>query len=64
LKEIVAGLMHEGAQVAIIGSGGMGKTTLALAALHHADVEKKYVERHFISCESANSAVELISIVG
>jgi hypothetical protein len=42
----------------------MGKTSLALAVLHHADVEQKYPERHFVSCESANGAGELISIVG
>jgi hypothetical protein len=56
--------MKEGARVAILGSGGMGKTTLALAALHQADVEGKYPQRHFVSCESANGAGELISIVG
>jgi hypothetical protein len=27
-------------------------------------VEQKYAQCHFVSCESANSAVELISIVG
>jgi KaiC/GvpD/RAD55 family RecA-like ATPase len=56
--------MQGGARVAIIGGGGMGKTTLALAALHHEDVEGKYPQRHFVSCESANSSEELISIVG
>jgi GTPase SAR1 family protein len=57
-------LMTEGARVAILGSGGMGKTTLALAALHHVDVEEKYPHRHFVSCESANNAGDLISIIG
>jgi hypothetical protein len=37
---------------------------LVLAALHHADVERKYPHHHFISCESANGAGELISLVG
>ncbi|KAJ6600258.1 hypothetical protein DFH09DRAFT_1355610 [Mycena vulgaris] len=64
LGEIVAALMKEEARVAIMGSGGMGKTTLVLAALHHADVEEKYPQHHFVSCESANSAAELILIVG
>ena len=56
--------MTEGARVAILGSGGMGKTSLALAALHHADVEENYPHHHFVSCESANTAGDLISIVG
>jgi GTPase SAR1 family protein len=64
LNDIVATLMKEWARVAIVGSGGMGKTTLALAALHHPNVEEKYLQRHFVSCESANSAAEVISIVG
>jgi GTPase SAR1 family protein len=64
LDQIVTTLMTEWARVAIIGTGGMGKTTLALAAIHHADVERKYPQRHFISCESASSAGEMISIVG
>ena len=56
--------MQEAPRVAIIGSGGMGKTTLALAALHHPDVETQYPLHHFVSCESANSAGELVSIIG
>ncbi|KAJ6514019.1 P-loop containing nucleoside triphosphate hydrolase protein, partial [Mycena vulgaris] len=64
LNEIVAALMKEAPRVAVLGSGGMGKTTLALAALHHADVKEKYPTRHFVSCESANSAGELVSSVG
>jgi hypothetical protein len=64
LNEIVGALMRERARVAIIGSGGMGKTTLGLAALHHLEVEKQYPQRHFVSCESATSSEELISILG
>jgi hypothetical protein len=56
--------MQPSARVAILGSGGMGKTTLALAALHSSDVERKYEHRYFVSCESANSASDLISSVG
>lgn len=41
----------------------MGKTTLALAALHHPAVIDKYSLRHFISCESANTDADLMSII-
>ncbi|KAJ7513033.1 hypothetical protein B0H11DRAFT_1698077, partial [Mycena galericulata] len=46
-----------------IGPGGIGKTSLATAALHHPNVSAKYVHRHFISCESAANHDDLISIV-
>jgi hypothetical protein len=64
LKETVAALIQDMARVAIMGPGGMGKTALALAALHHEDVEQRYPHQHFISCESATGAVGLISTVG
>ncbi|KAJ6556115.1 hypothetical protein B0H19DRAFT_1071248 [Mycena capillaripes] len=44
--------------------GGMGKTTLAMAALHHPAIMDKYSARHFISCESANTSVDLIIQIG
>ncbi|KAJ6540565.1 hypothetical protein B0H19DRAFT_1077973 [Mycena capillaripes] len=64
LEEVIRALMQQPARIAILGTGGMGKTALALATLHHPTVEQKYAQRHFVTCESANSAVELISIVG
>ncbi|KAJ7884449.1 P-loop containing nucleoside triphosphate hydrolase protein, partial [Mycena leptocephala] len=64
LEEVIHALMQQPARIAILGTGGIGKTALALATLHHPTVEKKYGQCHFVSCESANSAVELISIVG
>jgi hypothetical protein len=64
LEGITATLRQNAARVAILGPGGMGKTTLALAVLHHPDLEQRYAHRHFISCESATSGAELISLVG
>ncbi|KZT37591.1 hypothetical protein SISSUDRAFT_1062690 [Sistotremastrum suecicum HHB10207 ss-3] len=49
-------------QVAILGSGGIGKTSLALAALHHPDCVRLYgLHRHFICCETATSKETFIS---
>ncbi|KAJ6582623.1 hypothetical protein DFH09DRAFT_287520 [Mycena vulgaris] len=64
LEDVFCTLLQHAARVVILGTGGMGKTALALASLHHPGVEQKYPHRHFISCESANSCGELISIVG
>ncbi|KAJ6477223.1 hypothetical protein DFH09DRAFT_1056595 [Mycena vulgaris] len=64
LETCVSILMQHPARLAILGTGGIGKTSLALALIHHPSVEQKYPHCHFISCESANSGGELISIVG
>ncbi|KAE9408403.1 hypothetical protein BT96DRAFT_1013462 [Gymnopus androsaceus JB14] len=38
--------------LAILGAGGMGKTSLALHVMEHADVRKKFQEkRYFLPCE-------------
>jgi hypothetical protein len=48
--------------VAICGTGGMGKTTLALEILHHHDIIKLYgSRRYFISCETMTSDASLVS---
>jgi hypothetical protein len=64
LKDLIDILMADPARAAILGPGGMGKTTLAMAALHHAKVANKYQIRHFISCESAHTRDSLVAIIG
>ncbi|VDB88591.1 unnamed protein product [Peniophora sp. CBMAI 1063] len=45
------------ARVAILGSGGIGKTSIAQAVLHHHDIVKVYSERrYFLSCEAYTTA--------
>ncbi|KAJ6550777.1 P-loop containing nucleoside triphosphate hydrolase protein, partial [Mycena vulgaris] len=64
LNDLSGALLLESPRVAVLGPGGMGKTTLAMAAIHHTAIVEKYQTRHFISCESANSCADLVSIVG
>ncbi|KAI0038593.1 hypothetical protein FA95DRAFT_1600081, partial [Auriscalpium vulgare] len=46
----------------ILGAGGIGKTTLALAILHHPTVVHKFDERiYFISCEGCLSTSMLVN---
>jgi predicted ATPase len=45
----------EAKPVIILGSGGIGKTTLALAVLHDDEVAKKYSYRYFVSCDGITS---------
>ncbi|KZV71426.1 hypothetical protein PENSPDRAFT_751814 [Peniophora sp. CONT] len=51
-------IVHQApARVAILGAGGIGKTSIALSVLHHPDVEALYQGRRcFVSCEAATSA--------
>ncbi|KAJ7142572.1 hypothetical protein C8R44DRAFT_924163 [Mycena epipterygia] len=64
LEDIVTRLTQQSACIAILGAGGMGKTSLAKAALHHADVTTKYGTRLFIAADSATTSIELASLIG
>ncbi|KAJ6473061.1 P-loop containing nucleoside triphosphate hydrolase protein, partial [Mycena sanguinolenta] len=61
---IVQMLDQQCAKIAILGPGGIGKTNLARAALHHPAVAAKYEDRLFVSCESATSSVEIAGFLG
>ncbi|KAJ7754714.1 P-loop containing nucleoside triphosphate hydrolase protein [Mycena olivaceomarginata] len=64
LKDLINSLLVDPARVVILGPGGIGKTTLAMAALHNLQVMEKYVLRHFISCESTSNRSELVINIG
>ncbi|KAJ7091777.1 hypothetical protein C8R44DRAFT_860986 [Mycena epipterygia] len=63
LEELVDILMADPARVAVLGPGGMGKTTLEMAALHHPKVAHKYQTRYFISCESVHTRDSFVAII-
>ncbi|KAJ7592497.1 P-loop containing nucleoside triphosphate hydrolase protein [Mycena floridula] len=52
------------ARVAILGPGGIGKTSLAQAILHHPIIVAKHcTHRYWISCDSSKSIKDLIGII-
>ncbi|KAF7333339.1 ATPase-AAA-core domain-containing protein [Mycena venus] len=65
LSEILQMLKMKAPRIAILGTGGMGKTSLARAVLHHAEVSAQYTQhRYFVACDSATSKVELAALIG
>ncbi|KAJ7034565.1 P-loop containing nucleoside triphosphate hydrolase protein [Mycena alexandri] len=59
-------LFKEGSpRIAILGAGGMGKTSLARAIIHHQEIAARYEQhRFFVACDSAANKVELAALIG
>ncbi|KAJ7264323.1 P-loop containing nucleoside triphosphate hydrolase protein, partial [Mycena rebaudengoi] len=63
LQDVVNILVQDSAHIAILGAGGMGKTSLATAALHNPQVEAKYSHRYFVPCHSSPTCTELAATI-
>ncbi|KAJ7469476.1 hypothetical protein FB451DRAFT_1476296 [Mycena latifolia] len=65
LQEILRNFSNkEAPRVAILGTGGIGKTSLAKAALHHPGISANYETKLFVACDSATTSIELAALVG
>jgi len=54
-------IAQDSASLAILGSGGMGKTSVALALLYHDDIVARYgPQRLFLSCEALVDADAIV----
>ncbi|KAJ7444338.1 hypothetical protein FB451DRAFT_1189666 [Mycena latifolia] len=52
-------------RIAILGAGGMGKTSLARAVLHHPEITARYNQhRVFVACDTATSSIQLAALIG
>ncbi|KAJ7814601.1 P-loop containing nucleoside triphosphate hydrolase protein, partial [Mycena olivaceomarginata] len=50
-------------RIAILGAGGIGKTSLATALLHHPEITTRYAQnRFFVACNSAATTVAFYSV--
>ena len=65
LSDILKLLKMKAPRIAILGTGGMGKTCLARAVLHHAEASAQYTQhRYFVACDSATNKGELTALIG
>ncbi|KAJ6452200.1 P-loop containing nucleoside triphosphate hydrolase protein, partial [Mycena sanguinolenta] len=55
---------QQSSRIAILGGGGMGKTSLARAVLHHPDTLTRFEQKFFVSAEPATTSVELAALIG
>ncbi|KAJ6576054.1 hypothetical protein DFH09DRAFT_1361666 [Mycena vulgaris] len=52
-------------RIAILGAGGMGKTSLSRAVLHHSEITSRFAQhRFFITCDTVSTSVELAGLIG
>ncbi|KAJ7768489.1 hypothetical protein B0H16DRAFT_1366152, partial [Mycena metata] len=65
LADILKHFEQSTPRIAILGAGGMGKTSLAQAVLHHEEIVTKYQGNQlFVACDTAASKVELAGLIG
>ncbi|KAJ7458627.1 hypothetical protein FB451DRAFT_1372295 [Mycena latifolia] len=63
LADILSTLAEKSARIAILGAGGMGKTSLAKAVIH-SEIAVAYCSRLFIVADSVHSSIELAALIG
>jgi GTPase SAR1 family protein len=63
LQEIIDILQQDTARIAILGAGGMGKTSLATAVIHNQSVVAKYQLQYFVGCHSAATRSDLVASI-
>ena len=64
LNQVLDILAQPSARVAILGAGGIGKTSLAKMLLHHpTTVERYHDNRFFVSCDAVTTDIDLASLI-
>ncbi|KAJ7445894.1 P-loop containing nucleoside triphosphate hydrolase protein, partial [Mycena latifolia] len=65
VSAIIQTLVKGTPRIAILGPGGIGKTSLARAILHHPEISVTYGQhRVFVPCDTVSSTIELAGLIG
>ncbi|KAJ7431783.1 P-loop containing nucleoside triphosphate hydrolase protein, partial [Mycena latifolia] len=64
LDEILEILQQTSPRIAILGAGGMGKTSLAKATLHDPSIAIKYGQCFFVVADALTTSVGLAALIG
>ncbi|KAF7346888.1 hypothetical protein MVEN_01440800 [Mycena venus] len=65
LSDILELFSKETPRIAILGPGGIGKTSMARAIVHHQEISDRYRQhRFFVSCDSVVNKAELVALIG
>ncbi|KAJ7131112.1 hypothetical protein C8R44DRAFT_731378 [Mycena epipterygia] len=64
IEDILTSLGQQSAHIAILGAGGIGKTSLARAVLHDPQIAAKYEHRFFVAADSSTTSIELAALTG
>jgi Cdc6-like AAA superfamily ATPase len=65
LSAIIRAFAQQVPRIAILGAGGMGKTSLSRAVLHHQEIDARYGQhRFFVPCDTLSTSIQLAGLIG
>jgi hypothetical protein len=65
LSSILTAFHQDIPRIAVLGAGGIGKTSLARAVLHSPEISARYGQyRFFVACDTVSTSIELAGLIG